>query len=333
MQKTRKLLLAGLLLPAMILLVLAIGGCGNSPVAMVNGKPISQKEFIDALLKTPQAKQTLSQLITDKLIEQKAQSLGLTVTDEEVQEKYDETVKQLGGAEKFKQLLEARGLDEAEVKRQIRQSLLAEKIATKDVKISDQEIKDYYNQHKLQLGSPEKADLSLIVLRNRKQAEQVLSKLKQGANFAELAQQVSVDSSAQRGGNIGQIEVERLPEQLKKAVRKLKPGQISDIIKVVSNTSTGPVTDYFIIQLNAHTAAYVPKLDDKTRKLIVERLKVQKGLKSSELMDYLTKGSKVVIVDDRFKDLETNFQSKDLFFEKEKQPQPPSKPTPKAEGK
>jgi peptidyl-prolyl cis-trans isomerase C len=62
-----------------------------------------------------------------------------------------------------------------------------------------------------------------------KKAQAIQQKLKQGADFAKLAQQVSDDtSSAARGGLIGPFSPGMLPPELESHVLQLQPGQISD---------------------------------------------------------------------------------------------------------
>ncbi len=67
----------------------------------------------------------------------------------------------------------------------------------------------------------------------RKKAEDLVKKLRAGADFAELAQQHSDDaSSAEKGGEYGSVKKsDNIPDHIKKAIFALKPGEVSDPVK------------------------------------------------------------------------------------------------------
>ena len=87
------------------------------------------------------------------------------------------------------------------------QSLLAEreieKTYAREIHITNGDLKNYYAAHKDAYLQPERAKISLIVVKNTRAAKKVRAALKQGKNFAELARRYSTDTaSAQNGGRI-----------------------------------------------------------------------------------------------------------------------------------
>ena len=56
-----------------------------------------------------------------------------------------------------------------------------------------------------------------ILLKNKDQAEQILQKLKSGADFAKMAKQNSTCNSAKRGGDLGELK----PRQLVPAINNV----------------------------------------------------------------------------------------------------------------
>ena len=90
-------------------------------------------------------------------------------------------------------------------------------------------------------------------------AEEVQSRLKKGADFAELAKQFSEDGTAQNGGDLGWFKKGELLEPLEKAAETLKVGQVSDPIR----TSVG----VHLIKLEAREGASHQDLDELADKI------------------------------------------------------------------
>jgi len=70
-----------------------------------------------------------------------------------------------------------------------------------------------------------------ILVKTEAEAKDVLAQLNSGKDFSELAKEKSIDPNAKRGGDLGKIHRGDLLPELDDAIRKLKPGQISDVIK------------------------------------------------------------------------------------------------------
>ena len=71
--------------------------------------------------------------------------------------------------------------------------------------------------------------LRILVVRNQFLAEQILQELVQGASFADLARQYSIDRTAEDGGYLGNIFLTRMNREFQQAARGLKPGSYSSI--------------------------------------------------------------------------------------------------------
>ena len=70
-----------------------------------------------------------------------------------------------------------------------------------------------------------------ILVSTEEAAKQIITDLKNGKNFAELAKEKSKGPNAQKGGDLGIIQKGDLLEELDSAIRKLKNGEISGIVK------------------------------------------------------------------------------------------------------
>src|SRR5262249_24540106 len=82
------------------------------------------------------------------------------------------------------------------------------------------------------LSANDQVTLAIIVLSSQDRARQVLDQLQQGADFGALAKKLSIDTTADQGGFMGQVSRANLRPELRNAVRNLDPGQLSSIVRV-----------------------------------------------------------------------------------------------------
>ena len=216
-------------------------------VAVVNGEELSRDKLADLLIDM-YGNEGLGLLIRRTLVRQESNKRNITVTDEEVAERIEALV---GG--QIKQQMKKGGLkDEEALKRelekakltldqyrkniqkkfkltngQVEAEILAEKIIKQTIKITDDELREAYEE---QLG--EKILARQIVLRTLRDAERTLERIKTGADFEALAKKESIDrNSASRGGKMRPFGPKGT---IGKAVANLKNGEVSEIIKTDS---------------------------------------------------------------------------------------------------
>ena len=83
-----------------------------------------------------------------------------------------------------------------------------------------------------QQSSSPQVNLQVIVVETQEKAQEALARLKKGDDFAALAKQVSIDPSASSGGFVGNVDPSTLRPELRAALAGLKPGELSDAVKV-----------------------------------------------------------------------------------------------------
>jgi len=117
-------------------------------VATVNGEPIYRLQLISQLEKQ-EGKRILDEEITKKLLAQEAVKQKITVSESEIESQLkniEENVAKSG--QDFDSLLKLQGLTRDKLKENIRLQMLAEKMASSNIQISDKEIIDYMEQNK-----------------------------------------------------------------------------------------------------------------------------------------------------------------------------------------
>jgi tetratricopeptide (TPR) repeat protein len=85
-----------------------------------------------------------------------------------------------------------------------------------------------------QTDPPASIGLRIIVVGTESEAQQILDRLTKGEDFAILAQAKSTDATASEGGYMGKIDPATLRDELRAALKGLKPGETSGIIKLPS---------------------------------------------------------------------------------------------------
>ena len=123
------------------------------------------------------------------------------------------------------------------------QEYMMENISEK-AKVTDQELKDYYEKHKSEFTQPEQVRARHILIKvpagadkkkweeARKKALEIRAKLLKGESFSKLAEKYSDDpGSKARGGDLGYFGKGRMVPEFEKAAFSLKKGEISQPVK------------------------------------------------------------------------------------------------------
>lgn len=141
-----------LLVVAVVALVLLYQFKGLFIATIVNGQPISRLSVIEELEKQG-GKKTLDALITKTLILQEAKKKNVTVSQKEIDDQLKKIKDSLSKqGQNFDQLLASQGLSKQDVIDQIMFEKLIEKMAGKDIKVTDKEVDLYIEQNKDSLG-------------------------------------------------------------------------------------------------------------------------------------------------------------------------------------
>ncbi len=207
------------------------------------------------------------EVIIEKLI--KILTAGITVTQEELWENYkkkNESVKMeyvIAEADKIELEQEPSSSEAQEYfnenkekyeipeRREASLVFLNTEDIKNEIELSDTEIEDYYKENEQQFTDPEMVKVSRIYLpfedKEKEMVEvegqNILEKIKQGQDFAELARLHSKDPKANEGGDWGLYEWRTLPSQEQEEIERLSAGINSDLIESEEGISILKVTE------------------------------------------------------------------------------------------
>ena len=240
--------------------------------ATVNGRPIKYNEVEQAYKTQFPTKaegesedqdklrrlEVLRSLIDNEIMFQRAEKESLVATEADVDARLNE-LKAPYTKEEFDKQMKTWGVTLDELKARIRRDESVKKLFTKEISskinISDADIAAFYNANRGSFNLPEpQVHMATIVvtpmpdpnvrnLKNNKaktdaEAQQKIhaieTQLKQGQDFAMMAQNYSEDpQTPPNGGDLGFVpesSLEKTSPELRKMIMSLQPGQLSPII-------------------------------------------------------------------------------------------------------
>ena len=192
-------------------------------------------------------RQLLERMIIDRIQMQFARETGLKVDDAQL----DQAIGRIAASNKmtpqqFRLALEKDGVKYARFREEIRDEMTTVRLREREVDsklvISDGEV-DLYLANQASVGGGEEVQLAHILLRApesaspeqlqklRLRGEQAVKKAKAGENFAQLTATFSDAPDALQGGNLGWRPMERLPQIYAEAAVRMKPGEVSDLLR------------------------------------------------------------------------------------------------------
>jgi len=251
------------------------------------GQLLFQTEAGNKLIREFQ-KRKMDELITKRLLANEAQKRNLTVSQEEKDKVFNDYIERVKSSNNLndEQLLNAlkqQNINSLEEYKQMfiensEESLLINKLQEQvlgDVAVSDQEVEDYYNNNQSNFEQAEQVKASHILIEEndertdeqaKARAEEVLQKLNNGEDFAELAKEYSDGPSASQGGDLGYFNRDSMVKEFSDVAFAMKVGEISQPVK----TKYG----YHVIKVTDHKEAGIKPLAE-----------VKENIKSSLLND------------------------------------------------
>jgi parvulin-like peptidyl-prolyl isomerase len=102
-----------------------------------------------------------------------------------------------------------------------------------DIEVTEEEVKEYYEQHKREFLKPERVKVSQILLKTEDKAIEVLDRVKNAEEetFRSVAREESKGVEATKGGEMGIFEMGQLPFEMEKVIFALMTGEVSQVVE------------------------------------------------------------------------------------------------------
>ncbi|MED4830412.1 peptidyl-prolyl cis-trans isomerase [Bacillus atrophaeus] len=234
-------------------------------IATIGDKSVTREDWLKKM-EDEYGKATLEDMINVRVVEQLAKKNKLKVSDSDIDREFL-LIKAVNNS-----FYEDEHTTEKEWKDQIRYNILLEELLTKDIDISEKEMKSFYTKNKELYQFDDSYRIRHIVVKDQEEANRVLKDLKGGSSFEAVAAERSTDRyTSPYGGDLGFVTEaqDSIPAAYITEARTLKENEWStEPIKV----SKG----YAIIQLkeklNARTFTYDEVKDQIKRQIAMDQL-------------------------------------------------------------
>lgn len=204
-------------------------------------------------------------LVNAQLLTQEAKDRGITVEEEEVQALYDQSVASYGSEENFQDMLEQMDLTDEEFRAMVEEQVVYDKMVEDLVADEEVDAQAYYDENIANFEVADQVKGAHILVETEETAQEVIDKLAEGEDFADLAAEYSIDTANKdQGGDLGTFTADQMVAPFSEAAFAMEAG----------TTSETPVqTDfgYHIIKVDekipAHTQAFEDVKDDIEKEL------------------------------------------------------------------
>ncbi|MEN6301763.1 MAG: peptidyl-prolyl cis-trans isomerase [Armatimonadia bacterium] len=230
--KHRSRTLALALLVAASIIPVACNSQGRV-LARVGDATVTEEDLNRELIIQQGAKMLL-QMIDMALIEQAAAKEGVSISEGELDVKYQQAAARIGSERDLEEKLKETRRGKQEFRAELRAEGLLDRLAMRQSPASDADLRKYYEQRKVEFSHKEQARVRLMLFRERANADTVVEALKDPqANFAGLAKAFSEDPATKdEGGDTGWFERGDYAKAIGDMAFKLAPGQVSGVFEV-----------------------------------------------------------------------------------------------------
>jgi parvulin-like peptidyl-prolyl isomerase len=222
-------------------------------------------------------KNLVDEMISELLIKDRADRIGVNVTEAELKEATGRLKEQYGISTdaQFEESLQKSGLTRVEMEARLRDTLISNKVFSRELRnreeLTDRELRERYDREKEHYRLPERAHLREIVIirpdsaaaaeKAEQKANDVAAAARNNGDFAKLAQTFSESGSKDKGGDLGDVARGELLPDLDKAVFNSAAGTVIGPL----STKSG----WHILKVESRLPSEVPAFEsvkDKIRK-------------------------------------------------------------------
>ena len=202
----------------------------------------------------------VDELIKNKIAYSKGKTLKLEPTEAVIQAQYENIQKSYESVEAFHKNLVADGYTEASYKAKIKETLTINNVIqyiTSQIKISEDEIKAYYEANIASYKVGAGANMAHILVGTEEQAKSVKAQYEKGTSFEVLAEKYGTDGTRNTGGALGYISYDstNYDQDFLNGAKNLKEGMVSEPVQTKFGWHLIKVT-------NVHQEGYTRTLEE-----------------------------------------------------------------------
>ncbi len=181
-------------------------------------------------------KSVLDDLVKESILIQEAKNQNIDISDKDVEKEIQNSIDKAGiSKEAFYADLAKQGYDEKFYKDKVKKSLLTQTLINRNVLrkiiVTDDEILEFYLATGGQITG--KANVALLVYPNGEQMDMHSEKLQDNPRrFEDIAKDISVGPSADKGGVLGEMAVSDLAVPVQSAIQGLDAGEVSKVFSL-----------------------------------------------------------------------------------------------------
>ncbi|MBM7579830.1 peptidylprolyl isomerase [Jeotgalibacillus terrae] len=209
---------------SLTLSVTALAACSDEEASEVvvssNAGEITKEQLYEEM-KSTVGEQALQVMVLEQILEDKYE-----VSEEEVDAEIESMKEQYGGQEQFDMFLQQQGYTEDTFRDTLRLNKLQEKALIEDVEVTEEEVQQKYEQMQKEVNARH------ILVQDEETALEVKQQLEDGADFTELAKEMSTEPAAQEtGGELGFFSAGDMDPAFEEAAFSLEPNVISEPVE------------------------------------------------------------------------------------------------------
>lgn len=181
-------------------------------------------------------KSVLDDLVKESILIQEAKNQNIDISDKDVEKEIQNSIDKAGiSKEAFYADLAKQGYDEKFYKDKVKKSLLTQTLINRNVLrkiiVTNDEILEFYLANGGQITG--KANVALLVYPNGEQMDMHSEKLLDNPRrFEDIAKDISVGPSADKGGVLGEMAVSDLAVPVQSAIQGLDAGEVSKVFSL-----------------------------------------------------------------------------------------------------
>ncbi len=203
---------------------------GDIVRARLNPDSPKDKAKVDAILR-----KTLDGMISDILLQQEAQRLGVKITDKDIDQEITAMYTSRGMTkQQFEKSLAKEGVKLSKLRENYRKGMTRQRIIAMEggrrVVIKPEEIKAYYEKNKADMYNRDGLHMALIVYHPQAPAATIARKVKSGEiPWLEASQKYSVMPDRNKGGDTGPVRWDQLNGEWSRRLSGMQPGDVTDL--------------------------------------------------------------------------------------------------------